>query len=214
FVTENQSVANWTRLIAVEIRRDGTSLSEYERRETNTLRATCQGAQIYPRDPVTVSGLPASRFFTRVTQCAGSTQPESALYLVIQGKDALYAIHLAWRPYPPTENELQAALAFPAQRRQADAGSRGGDPRQESSGRAGAHEVAQSLSLRDEGERWPGTAGRPSRRRRKRPSASSTRPARRYELSSVCSKTSRWARLPPTRTISSKTGWMRRIASA
>src|SRR5206468_4106218 len=89
FVTENQSVANWTRLIAVEIRRDGTSLSEYERRETNTLRATCQGAQIYPRDPVTVSGLPASRFFTRVTQCAGSTQPESALYLVIQGKDAL-----------------------------------------------------------------------------------------------------------------------------
>jgi len=71
FVTENQSVANWTRLIAVEIRRDGTSLSEYERRETNTLRATCQGAQIYPRDPVTVSGLPASRFFTGVTQCAG-----------------------------------------------------------------------------------------------------------------------------------------------
>ena len=112
FVTENQSVANWTRLIAVEIRRDGTSLSEYERRETNTLRATCQGAQIYPRDPVTVSGLPASRFFTRVTQCAGSTQPESALYLVIQGKDALYAIHLAWRPYPPTENEFQAALAY------------------------------------------------------------------------------------------------------
>lgn len=112
FVTENQSEANWTRLIAVEIRRDGTSLSEYERKETNTLRATCPGAQIYPRDPVTVSGLPAIRFFTRVTQCAGSTQPESALYLVIQGKDALYAIHLAWRPYPPTESELQAALAY------------------------------------------------------------------------------------------------------
>jgi hypothetical protein len=112
FVTENQSVANWTRLIAIEIRRDGTSLSEYERRETNTFRAACQDAQIYPRDPVTVSGLPASRFFARAKQCVGSTQPESALFLAIQGKDALYAIHLAWRPYPPTENELQAALAY------------------------------------------------------------------------------------------------------
>src|SRR5207244_5208269 len=67
FVTENQSVANWTRLIAIEIRRDGTSLSEYERRETNTLRATCQGAQISPRDTVTVSGLARSRVIPRVT---------------------------------------------------------------------------------------------------------------------------------------------------
>jgi hypothetical protein len=141
FVTENQSVANWTRLIAVEIRRDGTSLSAYERVETNTLRATCPSAQIYPRDPVTVSGLPASRFFTRVTQCAGSTQPESALYLVIQGKDALYAIHLAWRPYPPTESELQAALRYLATVRVCDTRA-GSCQKEQQEAEAGATMVA------------------------------------------------------------------------
>jgi len=141
FVTENQSVANWTRLIAVEIRRDGTSLSQYERAETNTLRAACQGAQIYPRDPVTVSGLPASRFFARITQCAGSTQPESALFLVVQGKDALYAIHLAWRPYPPTENELQAALAYLATVRVCDTRA-GSCQREQQEAEAGATMVA------------------------------------------------------------------------
>jgi hypothetical protein len=112
FVTENQSEADWTRLITVETRRDGTSLSGYERIQANTFLATCPDAQIYPRDPVTVSGLPASRFLVLVKQCVGSTQPESALFLAVQGKDALYVIHLAWRPYPPTGNELQAALAY------------------------------------------------------------------------------------------------------
>ena len=141
FVTENQSVANWTRLIAVEIRRDGTSLSQYERAETNTLRAACQGAQIYPRDPVTVSGLSASRFFARITQCAGSTQPESALFLVVQGKDALYAIHLAWRPYPPTENELQAALSYLATVRVCDTRA-GSCQREQQEAEAGATMVA------------------------------------------------------------------------
>jgi hypothetical protein len=141
FVTENQSEADWTRLIVVETRRDGTSLSEYERKETNTLRATCPGAQIYPRDPVTVSGLPAIRFFTRVTQCAGSTQPESALFLVIKGKDALYAIHLAWRPYPPTDNELQAALAYLATIRVCDARA-GSCQREQQEAEAGATLVA------------------------------------------------------------------------
>src|SRR5260370_41242864 len=57
-VTENQPLANWTRLIAVEIRRDGPSLSEYERTEPNTFRAACQDAQRYPPEPITVSDLP------------------------------------------------------------------------------------------------------------------------------------------------------------
>jgi hypothetical protein len=140
-VTENQSVANWTRLIAVEIRRDGTSLSEYERTETNTFRAACSDAQIYPRDPVTVSGLPASRFFARAKQCAGSTQPESALFLAVQGKDALYAIQLAWRPYPPTENELQAALAYLATVRVCDTRA-GSCQREQQEADAGATTVA------------------------------------------------------------------------
>jgi len=141
FVTENQSVANWTRLIAVEIRRDGTSLSEYERTETNTFRAACQDAQIYPRDPVTVSGLPASRFFARAKQCAGSSQPESALFLAIRGKDALYAIQLAWRPYPPTENELQAAFAYLATVRVCDTRA-GSCQREQQEADAGATMVA------------------------------------------------------------------------
>ena len=141
FVTENQSVANWTRLIAVEIRRDGTSLSEYERTETNTFRAACQDAQIYPRDPITVSGLPASRFFARAKQCAGSSQPESALFLAIRGKDALYAIQLAWRPYPPTENELQAALAYLATVRVCDTRA-GSCQREQQEADAGATMVA------------------------------------------------------------------------
>src|SRR2546427_3379293 len=140
-VTENQSAANWTRLIAVEIRRDGTSLSEYERTETNTFRAACSDAQIYPRDPVTVSGLPASRFFARAKQCAGSTQPESALFLAVQGKDALYAIQLAWRPYPPTENELQAALAYLATVRVCDTRA-GSCQREQQEADAGATTVA------------------------------------------------------------------------
>jgi hypothetical protein len=141
FVTENQSVANWTRLIAVEIRRDGTSLSEYERTETNAFRAACQDAQIYPRDPVTVSGLPASRFFARAKQCAGSSQPESALFLAIRGKDALYAIQLAWRPYPPTENELQAAFAYLATVRVCDTRA-GSCQREQQEADAGATMVA------------------------------------------------------------------------
>jgi hypothetical protein len=141
FVTENQSVANWTRLITVEIRRDGTSLSGYERTEMNAFRGACPEAQIYPPESVTVSGLPASRFFARAKQCVGSTQPESALFLVVQGKDALYAIHLAWRPYPPTENELQAALAYLATVRVCDTRA-GSCQREQQEAEAGATMVA------------------------------------------------------------------------
>ncbi len=141
FVTENQSAANWTRLIAVEIRRDGTSLSEYEQKETNTFRATCPDSQIYPREPVTVSGLPAIRFFARAKQCVGATQPESALFLAVRGKDALYVIQLAWRPYPPTENELQAALAYLATVRVCDARA-GSCEREQQEAEVGATMVA------------------------------------------------------------------------
>src|SRR5213593_3907514 len=45
FVTENQSGANLTRLITLEIRRDGTSLSGYERTEMNAFRGACPEAQ-------------------------------------------------------------------------------------------------------------------------------------------------------------------------
>ncbi len=141
FVTENQSVANWTRLITVEIRRDGTSLFGYERTETSAFRTACPEAQIYPPDSVTVSGLPASRFFARAKQCVGLSQPESALFLAVRGKDALYAIHLAWRPYPPTENELQAAMAYLATVRVCDTRA-GSCQKEQQEAEAGATMVA------------------------------------------------------------------------
>lgn len=141
FVTENQSVANWTRLIAFEVRRDDTSLSEYERTEASAFRGACPDAQIYPPDPITVSGLPASRFFARAKQCVGSTQPESALFLAVRGKDALYAVRLTWRPYPPTENELQAALAYLATVRVCDTRA-GSCQREQQEAEAGATMVA------------------------------------------------------------------------
>jgi len=48
--------------------------------------------------------------YAHVTEC-GARPPESVLAVVIKGRDAMHMIQHAWRPQPPTPEQLRAATA-------------------------------------------------------------------------------------------------------
>jgi hypothetical protein len=50
------------------------------------------------------------RVYVHVTECGGRT-PESILAVMIKGQDAMHMIQHAWRPQPPTREQLQAAMS-------------------------------------------------------------------------------------------------------
>jgi hypothetical protein len=79
-------------------------------RWTASLVAACPKAQISRVPQAPVNGHTAVRVYVHVTECGGRT-PESILAVMIKGQDAMHMIQHAWRPQPPTREQLQAAMS-------------------------------------------------------------------------------------------------------
>ena len=79
-------------------------------RWTQGVLAACPNAQISRAPQSPVSGHAAMRVFVRMTEC-GARAPESILAVAIRGADAMHMVQHAWRPTPPTDEQLQAAMA-------------------------------------------------------------------------------------------------------
>jgi hypothetical protein len=76
---------------------------------TQRIVAVCPKAQTSRLPQPTVNGHAAVRVYVHLTECGGRP-PESILALVIKGQDAMHMIQHAWRPQPPTREQLQSAM--------------------------------------------------------------------------------------------------------
>lgn len=112
FVPTGETVDNWKQMITVQHfpKLAGGDPRELASRWSQRLLATCPSAKIYSQSQGAVNGLPATRIYVHVTECGGRP-PESVLALVIKGRDAMHMIQHAWRPLPPTPEQLRAATA-------------------------------------------------------------------------------------------------------
>jgi len=112
FVPKGQTVETWQQMITVQ---HFPKLAQVEPqamlgRWTQSVLAACPKAQISREPQAPVNGLPAMRVYVHVTEC-GARTPESILAVVIKGADAMHMVQHAWRPMPPTREQLQAARA-------------------------------------------------------------------------------------------------------
>jgi hypothetical protein len=110
FVPQGQTVETWQQMITVQ---HFPKLSEVEPqallgRWTQSVLAACPKAQISREPQSPVNGHLAMRVYVHVTEC-GARAPESILAVVIKGADAMHMVQHAWRPTPPTREQLQAA---------------------------------------------------------------------------------------------------------
>ena len=112
FVPQGQTVDTWQQMITVQ---HFPRLAQVEPqallgRWTEGVLAACPKAQISRVPQAPVNGHPATRVYVHVTEC-GARAPESILAVVIKGADAMHMVQHAWRPAPPTHEQLQAAMA-------------------------------------------------------------------------------------------------------
>jgi hypothetical protein len=112
FVPRDQTVETWQQMITIQ---HFPKLTQVEPqallgRWTQGVLAACPNAQISRAPQSPVSGHAAMRVFVRMTEC-GARAPESILAVAIRGADAMHMVQHAWRPTPPTDEQLQAAMA-------------------------------------------------------------------------------------------------------
>ena len=111
FVPTGQTVDSWQQMITVQHfpKLAGADPRELAARWSQRLVSACPRAQTsqHPQGPVTDH--PAVRVYVHITECGGRP-PESILALVIKGQDAMHMIQHAWRPQPPTPDQLKAAM--------------------------------------------------------------------------------------------------------
>jgi len=111
FVPEEQTVENWQQMITIQHfpKLAGADPLALLSAWTQRLVAVCPKAQISRLPQPPVDGHAAGRVYVRVAECAART-PESILAVMIKGEDAMHMIQHAWRPQPPSREQLQAAM--------------------------------------------------------------------------------------------------------
>lgn len=111
FVPEGQTVETWRQMVTVQHfpRLAGADPTALLGSWTQRLTSVCPKAQVsrVPQPPV--NGHSAARVYVHVTDC-GTRPAESILAVMISGRDALHMIQHAWRPQPPTREQLEAAM--------------------------------------------------------------------------------------------------------
>lgn len=111
FVPEGQTVDTWTQMVTVQhfTKLAGADPAALLGNWTQRLAGVCPKAQISRVPQAPVNGHSAARVYVHVTDC-GARPPESILAVMIGGRDAMHMIQHAWRPQPPTREQLQAAM--------------------------------------------------------------------------------------------------------
>jgi hypothetical protein len=111
YVPDGQTVESWQQMITVQhfpklAAADPLALLSSW---TQKLVSVCPKAQVSRAPQAPVNGHAAVRVYVHVAEC-GPRAPESILAVMIKGEDAMHMIQHAWRPQPPTREQLQAAM--------------------------------------------------------------------------------------------------------
>jgi hypothetical protein len=112
YVPEGQTVETWRQMVTVQHfpRMAGADPTALLGSWTQRLISVCPKAQVSRVAQPPVNGHAAARVYVHVTDC-GTRPPESILAVMISGRDALHMVQHAWRPQPPTRDQLEAAMS-------------------------------------------------------------------------------------------------------
>jgi hypothetical protein len=111
FIPNGETVDDWTEMLTVQIFRNlkdvapAAFLQNIGAQWVNTCPET-------PKDSIRsgqVNGYPVSMLVLRCPKSPSTGKPETTVFRVIRGKDALYSVQHAWRTVP--SEEAQQALA-------------------------------------------------------------------------------------------------------
>jgi hypothetical protein len=111
FVPNGQTVEDWTEMLTVQVFRnlkEGDPAAFLQNIGSQWLHACPET----PKDTIRsgqVNGYPVSMLVLKCPKSPSAGKPETAVFRVIKGKDALYSVQHAWRTVP--SDEAQQALA-------------------------------------------------------------------------------------------------------
>ena len=110
FVPDGQTVQDWRQMITVQhlSRLAHVDPLQFAGSWAQKFKAACPAVTASRLPQAPIDGHEAVRLYLHTPECGGRA-PESVLAVVVKGRDGLHMVQHAWRPAPPTRQELDAA---------------------------------------------------------------------------------------------------------
>jgi len=115
YVPTDESVADWSRMMTVQVFHGATvSASTFLQGLGQRYMNACQGTEVLGKgvNNGTVNAYPVSMLMLKCPRNPSTGKPETTLFRVIKGTDALYAVQWAWRSVPSPDQVDQAVKSM------------------------------------------------------------------------------------------------------
>jgi hypothetical protein len=117
YVPADESVAGWTRMMTVQVFHGATvSALDFLQGLGQRYVNACPGTEVRGKgiQSGTVNGYPVSMLMLACPRNPSTEKPETTLFRIIKGTDALYSVQWAWRAVPSAEQIGQAVKSMAA----------------------------------------------------------------------------------------------------
>ena len=113
WVRESESAQNWTEMVTVQVDRGKSTLSPHQLLETTSKKwhSACKGAVANEILDGQVNGYPVSMLLVHCPVVAATSKPETTMFRVIKGNDALYSIQKTFR-FEPSKEQLGQIMKY------------------------------------------------------------------------------------------------------
>jgi hypothetical protein len=113
WVKESESAQNWTEMVTVQVDRGKTPLSPHQLLDGTSKKwqSACKGAVANEILDGQVNGYPVSMLLVRCPLIAATGKPETTMFRVIKGNDALYSIQKTFR-FEPSKEQLGHIMKY------------------------------------------------------------------------------------------------------
>jgi len=115
YVPTDESVTDWSRMMTVQVFHGASiSASGFLQGLGKRYMDSCPGTEVRGNGirSGTVNAYPVSMLMLMCPRNPSTDKPETTLFRVIKGADALYAVQWSWRSVPPAEQIDQAVKSM------------------------------------------------------------------------------------------------------
>jgi hypothetical protein len=113
WVKESESVQNWTEMVTVQVERGNHGMTPHQILQSTSTKwlSTCKGSAAKDILDGEVNGYPVAMLLVRCPLVTSTGKPETAMFRVIKGDDALYSIQKTFR-FEPSNDQLGQIMKY------------------------------------------------------------------------------------------------------
>jgi hypothetical protein len=113
WVKESESAQNWTEMVTVQVDRAKSAQSPHQLLESTSKKwqSSCKGAVANEILDGQVNDYPVSMLLVRCPLVAATSKPETTMFRIIKGNDAVYSIQKTFR-FEPSKEQLGQIMKY------------------------------------------------------------------------------------------------------